>query len=457
MIYINVSRQARAQAPAMSSYQPQLLAKTVPRYTSYPTAAEFHEGVGAVEHLAGLDAIGEGEQLSLYIHIPYCREICWYCGCNTGAANRSQRLASYLDRLGQEIELLASALAGRGYVTRIAFGGGSPNAIAPEQFRHLVDGLRSAFSISPDAIVSVEIDPRGFDEDFAAALAEAKIQRASLGVQTFSSQVQAKIGRAQSCETIAKAVDLLRLAGVTSLNFDLMYGLPSQEASDLLDSLAISQTMGADRLAVFGYAHVPHLIPRQRKIDADELPGPEARFHQARVAHEALVASDWLPVGFDHFAKAHDPLAVALKEQRVRRNFQGFTDDPCDTLIGLGASAISRLPGLLVQNERNTGRYSTIVGGGQLATMRGIAMPAAECLRARLIEQLLCQGSAEIGELNDRLSVRFRLREFEYARLIHWSGWRLELLSDSLPYARTIAAALDPWRSTSVVQFSNAV
>lgn len=441
----------------MSSYHPELLATPVPRYTSYPTAAEFHEGVGEADQLAGLEMIEANEQLSLYVHIPYCREICWYCGCNTGAANRTQRLSNYLERLSQEIDLVAGRLDGRGRVMRIAFGGGSPNAIAPEQFTTLVKRLKSAFSMGITPLLSVEIDPRGFDAAFAAAMGDAGVTRASLGVQTFAPGVQEAIGRIQPRETIERATGLLRGAGVGSLNFDLMYGLPLQGEDELLESLRISQDQGADRLAVFGYAHVPNLIPRQRRIDADALPSPAERFRQAALARNWLVGQGWTPVGFDHFARNHDPLAAAARERRVRRNFQGFTDDRCETLIGLGASAISRFAGSLVQNERNSGRYGMKVGNGQLAGVRGIATSPAESLRGRLIEELLCHGSADIGEISDRLPVRYRLREYEYARLIHWSGWRLNLMPEGLPYARSVAAALDPWRSASAVQFSNAV
>ena len=441
----------------MWTYYPKLLARAVPRYTSYPTAAEFHVGIGEADQRAGLEAVGSDEPISIYVHIPYCREICWYCGCNTGAANRAQRLATYLQRLSEEIDLVAGYLDGRGRVVRIAFGGGSPNAIAPDQFRVLVQRLKSTFPMAIAPLLSVEIDPRGFDAEFAAAMAGASITRASLGVQTFDPRVQAAIGRIQPFETIENAVKLLRDAGVTSLNFDLIYGLPLQGEAELTESLKLSQDLGADCLAVFGYAHVPHLIPRQRRIDVASLPGSSQRFRQAALAHEWLTGQGWTPVGFDHFARSQDPLAAAARERRVRRNFQGFTDDTCDTLIGLGASAISRYAGSLVQNERNSGRYGMKIGTGRLAAIRGIATPPAERLRGRLIEELLCQGSADIGELPDRLPVRYHLREFEYARLIHWSGWRLNLLPEGLSYARSVAAELDSLRASSTVQFSNAV
>ena len=441
----------------MWPYYPELLATPVPRYTSYPTAAEFHDGVGEAQQGVGLRGIRDDEPLSLYVHIPYCREICWYCGCNTGAANRAQRLANYLQRLSQEIELVAEMLEGRGSVVRIAFGGGSPNAIAPGQFEELVGRLRSAFSVRSGAILSVEIDPRGFDAGFATALARAGVSRASLGVQTFDSRVQAAIGRIQPRETIEQAVRLLREAGIASLNFDLMYGLPLQDEAVLSESIDLSHALGADRMAVFGYAHVPHLVPRQRQIDASLLPDPKARFDHARLAHDTLVGRGWIAVGFDHFARPEDPLAAAAREKRLRRNFQGFTDDNCERLIGLGASAISRFAECLVQNERNSGRYGMRVGTSRLAATRGIATPPQEIMRSHLIEHLLCHGLAHLHYVPDRRKIRRDLRPFEERGLISWNHWELSLPPEALPYARSVVAALDPWRAGSAARFSNAV
>lgn len=441
----------------MWTYYPDLLATPVPRYTSYPTAAEFHPEIGAADQAEGLASVGPDEPISLYLHIPYCREICWYCGCNTGAANRSHRLAIYLDRLRQEIELVSRWLDGRGLVKRIAFGGGSPNAISPEKFLGLAGHLGRALRLADEVVWSVELDPRGFDRPFADALAQVGVSRASLGVQTFDDGIQRAIGRAQPTETIQRAVELLRDAGVNSLNFDLMYGLPGQDEAILEDSLAKAWEMGADRLAVFGYAHVPHLLPRQRRIDASVLPGAEQRFRQAELAHRCLVDKGMVPIGFDHFAREGDPLARALVAGKVRRNFQGFTDDPCDTMIGLGASAISRFGRALIQNEHNSGRYGLSVGNGRLAGARGIAMSTQERGRGRMIERLLCQGEADLRALPDLSDIRAALATFAERGLVGWHGDRLCLRDGSVPYARSIVAALDPWRKQSIVRFSSAV
>lgn len=441
----------------MWTYYPELLAAPVPRYTSYPTAAEFHDVVGATEQREGLAAVGDEEAISLYIHIPYCREICWYCGCNTGRANRHHRLTNYLSALKQEVSLVAEQLAGRGRVARVSFGGGSPNAISAEQFTALAASLRGTFHIDDDAIWSVEVDPRGFDAAFAGALGQVGVTRASLGVQTFDPAIQAAIGRVQPASVIQRSVDLLRDVGVASLNFDLMFGLPGQALEALRDSLVSADALGADRLAVFGYAHVPQLIPRQRRIDDSALPDARARFRMAEMAHLFLTGRGWDAIGFDHFARPDDPLSEAARQFRVRRNFQGFTDDPCDTLIGLGASSISRFKNALVQNEKSSGRYGLLVGNDRLAGVKGIATPRSERRRARIIEQLLANSSACLGDLVDDPAIRKRLAPFLERGLVFLNLDWLTLAPTGLPYARTIAAVFDPWRAESARTFSSAI
>lgn len=307
-------------------------------------------------------------------------------------------------------------------------------------FLALAEKLRERFDIKVAAVWSVELDPRGFDQPFADALAQIGVARASLGVQTFDPTIQQRIGRNQGADVIARTSAMLRDAGVTSLNFDLMYGLPGQDEDALIDSLDRSMRLGADRLAVFGYAHVPHLIPRQRRIDASALPDAASRFRMAAVAHDWLLERDWIPVGFDHYARSDDPLARAARQGQIRRNFQGFTDDPCDTLIGLGATSISRFRSALIQNEKNSGRYGLLVGNGHLPGSRGVATPDRERRRGRTIEALLCTGQADLVALPDLVQLRSALSAFEQRDLIEWDGNCLHLAPDTQPYARTIAA-----------------
>lgn len=447
------NRHAMANVPGMWTYHPELLAVPVPRYTSFPTAAEFNDRVGADEFVRALE--GETGEVSLYVHIPFCEKICWYCGCNTSASNRKDRVASYLDALRREIVLVAEHLPNAAKVTRIAFGGGSPNGISPIDFVRLVDTLTLQFGASR-SVVSIELDPRTLRPDWAGVMAAVGIERASLGVQTFAPHLQEAIGRIQPARMIEDATALLRSAGVRSLNFDLMYGLPGQTMDDLRDSLRRTAALGADRVAVFGYAHVPHLIARQRKIDASALPDPEARFRMAQLGYEFLTGEGYVPVGFDHFARPGDPLAQAALSGQLRRNFQGFTEDQAPVVVGLGASSISSFPELLVQNEKNTGRYRMMLSQDRLAANRGVLRSADDRHRAAVIEALLCQGRACIDAVLQRDALSM-LRPYIDAGLCGMEGDDLVIHAGGLPYARSIAARFDPYRQDSLRRFSSAV
>ncbi|MBS0253993.1 MAG: coproporphyrinogen dehydrogenase [Proteobacteria bacterium] len=437
----------------MWPYHPELLERPVPRYTSFPTAAEFTPAVGpALLDQALREVSGE---VSLYLHIPFCEKICWYCGCNTSAANKHQRLAAYLDALHHEIALAGTRMDSRVRVRRVAFGGGSPNAIAPTDFVRLVDALTLHVALD-DPTWSIELDPRTFTAEWATVLGFVGVSRASLGVQTFAPELQAAIGRVQHEDEIRRCTDLLRAAGVDSLNFDLMYGLPGQTMAQLEESLAKAASIGADRIALFGYAHVPSLLPRQRRIDGSALPDQAQRFAMAAFGYDYLIARGYRPVGFDHFALPHDAIARAAENGQLRRNFQGFTEDTAPALIGLGASAISCFPDLLVQNEKNAGRYRMLLSQHLMPGALGIARDAAGREVAQIIEALLCQGTARIGAAR-ALAMAEALAPFTARGLATLGAETLRIEPAGLPYARTIAALFDPWRQQSTRQFSSAV
>lgn len=437
----------------MWPYHPDLLATPVPRYTSYPTAAEFGplgpaRTQEALENVAG--------DVSLYVHIPFCEKICFYCGCNTGASGRRQRLDTYLAALHREIALTASLLPDHARVRRIAFGGGSPNAVDPIDFVRLMDQLTVHFSLR-EPILSIELDPRSMNADWARVLEEIGFERASLGVQTFAARCQQAIGRIQSEESIVRSVDWLRDAGITSLNFDLMYGLPDQTDEDLVDTMHRTRVLGADRVALFGYAHVPHIVKRQSAIDATRLPGASARFGMASLGYSYFCTHGYAPVGFDHFARpGQDPLARAALSGTLRRNFQGFTDDESPVLIGLGASAISSFPGLLSQNEKNSGRYRMLASEGRLPVERGIVRSEEDRMRASVIEGLLCHSTAWVAPAL-RAEVKGRLAAFVERGLAAMQGDHLEITPEGLPYARSIAALFDPYRQQAARRFSSAI
>ena len=433
-------------------YHPDLLAVPVPRYTSYPTAAEFVDAPLAEAQQAALRGLRGA--VSLYLHIPFCEKICWYCGCNTSAANRSDRVATYLDALHKEIELVAAELDSSVRISRIAFGGGSPNGIAPTDFVRLVDSLFLNFRLE-NPVVSIELDPRSVSAPWFTVIRGIGIIKASLGVQTLDPAVQQRIGRVQPLEFIERTVDGLRGAGVNSINFDLMYGLPGQDDAVLLQTLEQAMAMRPDRLALFGYAHVPHMIPRQRKIDATDLPGQRDRFRMAALGNAFLRGQGYEAVGFDHFALPEDDLARVTREGGLRRNFQGFTDDPNAVLIGLGATSISDFPELYVQNEKNSGRYRMLVSAGQLPGRRGVERSAEDRRRGALIESLLCRGSARLDDDLLRAAIT-RLQPFVERGLAELDGNLLRFLPGAEPYHRTMAAIFDAYRSGEK-KFSSAV
>lgn len=436
----------------MWTYHPELLATPVPRYTSYPTAADF----GPLEQGTIERAVAQAQgDISIYLHIPFCEAICYYCGCNTAVSGKRARVEAYLAALHQEIATVGSLLPQGVRVTRVAFGGGSPNAIPTGDFLALVDALHAHLPLfAPEW--SIELDPRSLTAEWSGVIASVGIARASMGVQTFAAHCQKAIGREQSPTMICRSTDWLRRGGVTSLNFDLMYGLPHQSEADLEDSLEYTRKLGADRIAVFGYAHVPHLVPRQTMIREADLPGAGLRFAMAGMAHQFLTRAGYQAIGFDHFALPHDPMARAVQQGTLRRNFQGFTDDPAEVLIGLGASAISGFPGLLAQNEKHTATYRQLSGEGRLSACHGIARRPEDQRRGAVIEALLCRSEADLPrDLADQVAER--LAPFIAAGLATLEDQRLTILPGGLPYARGIAALFDAYRAEAPRRFSSAI
>lgn len=436
----------------MWTHYPELLQRPVPRYTSYPTAADFDDSVGPADVVGALKQIGMGTALSLYVHIPFCEEICWYCGCNTARVGKQSRLTAYLDALYREIEMVSGLLERRGRVGRISFGGGSPNALDPLDFVRLLGDLTVAFG-AEEPLVSLEIDPRRLTPAWLRVIEMARVANASLGVQTFDPAVQQAIGRIQPLDVIATLTKRLRAAGVRSLNFDLMYGLPGQDLTSLVDTLTHATEMKPDRIALFGYAHVPGAIARQRRIDASALPDDAERFMMANVGHDYLVAQGYRPVGFDHFALPQDPMAIATRTHRLTRNFQGFTDDDAEHLIGLGASAISEFPGLYAQNAKNIGAYRVTIAGGRLPIERGVWRDAESRASGAIIRAILCDGEAALPH-NLTEDQRDQLDRFAQRGLLSTSGGVLHLKPTAAPYARTIAAIFDPRLDTHRQKFS---
>ncbi len=447
--------------PALKKYA---LAE-VPRYTSYPTAAQFQTDLPESVTRAWLAETEPDQALSLYIHIPFCRQLCWYCGCHTTIPNSAGRVTDYLETLQREIALRAAALGAQGGVSHLHFGGGTPTFLTTDQFERLMAEIQRHFLLRPDAEAAIEIDPRGLTREMARCLRAAGINRASLGVQDFDAEVQAGINRIQPHDQVARAVEDLRAVGIEKISMDLMYGLPGQTEASVARSARLAAALEPDRLSVFGYAHVPWFKKHQRMIAAERLPGVEARFAQMEAIAGVLCAEGYSPIGFDHFARPSDSLARAQATGRLRRNFQGYTDDPAEILIGLGASAISALPGGYLQNETNLGAYAAALGNGRLPTLRGLALTGEDRLRRAAIERIMCRFALDTDDLAARLGHRAETLDGSLARaeglardgLVEIAGRRLNVTAQGRPFVRSVAACFDAYYRGAAGRHSKAV
>jgi len=428
----------------MTKNAPRFLARyaleTVPRYTSYPPATAFHEGVGLADWSVWMQQQPAGSELSLYIHIPFCKSMCWYCGCHTTIPNRHDRIARYLDALDTDIKRRAALTPADSRVSHIHFGGGSPDMLRPAEFARIMTRLRAHFTVGTGAEIAVELDPRGVTPDLCAALAEHGVTRASLGVQDLSSEVQLLINRVQPRGLVEAAADMLRAAGIRAINMDMMYGLPAQTETRVIATATALAEMGADRVSVFGYAHVPWFKKHQRAIPETRLPGASARFDQMLAAAATLGQAGYDAIGFDHFACPDDPLAVAARDGTLRRNFQGYTTDASDLLVGLGASAISETPQGYVQTIADPVRYAEAVESGEDMLTRGVARSPEDYATATRLADLLCRFETELTA-SDRVDALEPVIVDGLARI---EAGRLIVTARGKPYVRNIAARLDP-------------
>lgn len=432
----------------------------VPRYTSYPTAAEFTPAVGAADQTRWLLQLDRAEPISVYLHVPYCRELRLYCGCNTKKALRDDVIAGYREALEREIARVGDVVHGPLHISRLHWGGGTPSILGAEGLASVVSVLRCHLVFEPDYEHAIELDPRYVTSSLAASLKALGVTRASLGVQDVDPVVQAAIGRLQPIRDVEAAVTHLRGAGIGSLNFDLIYGLPLQTIESVRRTCTIVASLSPDRIACYGYAHMPQLKANQRRIDDKTLPGIEERIDQAAVIAEEFLRHGYLKIGIDHFARPGDKLARAAAAGRLHRNFQGYTDDSSATLIGFGASSISRFRDGYVQNISDVPRYVSAISRGHLAPARGCRVDADEQQRARTIESLMCRFEADLDvtapdmEFSEELAL---LRPLIDDGLVRVHG-RIVVATDmGRSVVRVIAAAFDPSTRADPTRFSKAV
>jgi len=437
----------------------------VPRYTSYPTAPHFHGGVDGAAYGSLLAGLNPDQSLSLYFHIPFCAQMCWYCGCHTRVAAQYDQIDAYARVVERELDLVAAAIPHRAKVSHVHWGGGTPTMLSTEDFSAIMERIHRHFDLDENTEVAVEIDPRTATAEKIDTLARVGVTRASLGVQDFTLRVQEAINRVQPFEMTAETSARLREAGINALNFDLMYGLPTQTSEDIERTVEMAASLQPDRIALFGYAHVPWMKTHQKMIDEDALPDGPARLDQAYAAADALTWAGYRRIGLDHFAKPGDELVTALDAGTLRRNFQGYTTDQAVDLIGIGASAIGSIGDTVIQNAIPLRDYRAAIDDGRFATAKGIQLGEDDFLRRDLIERIMCDLKVDVAAVCQLHNVDPASIRPEYSGLTDLIGDGLVKLDGDLitvtelgrPLIRSVCAVFDRYLSPDAERHSRAV
>ncbi len=407
-----------------------------PRYTSYPTADRFVEAfdANALEQWLHKRSVGGVVRpLSLYFHIPFCNTICYYCGCNKIITKDHGRSAKYLKYLAKEIALQAGHIEGSREVTQLHLGGGTPTFLSHDEMRGLMDSVRKYFTLKPGGEYSIEVDPRKVDFETVALLAELGFNRMSLGVQDFDPDVQKSVNRIQSFEETKLVLDAARATGFRSVSIDLIYGLPKQNVISFNRTLEQVIELSPDRISLYSYAHLPATFKPQRRIDAALLPNPDGKLQILQLAIRRLTEAGYVYIGMDHFARPDDELAVAQRQGRLHRNFQGYsTQSECD-LLAFGVSAIASIGPVYAQNHKIIDDYYDALDRDELPVMRGLELSADDVLRRSIIQALMCHFELSTESIEIAHLIRFDeyfadeladLREMEAAGLLEISdGW----------------------------------
>lgn len=439
-----------------------------PRYTSYPPATKFTTGLAALrleEAIAGDNRTGG--PLSLYFHLPFCESRCWFCGCNTVITRRRASSGEYLDDLATEMRLTAAQLDRRRPVTQIHLGGGTPTFLPPADLLRLGALIAENFHVAPGCEFSVEIDPRRLTPAHVLALRDIGANRASLGVQDTNPRVQLAIHRIQPQAQNEAAFTWLRAAGFTSINVDLIYGLPLQTPESFARTIGDVLGLGPDRLSVFSYAHVPWIKPAQKIFDERaQLPGPEDKLAMFAVAHEMLTAAGYLDIGLDHFARPDDELAVALRAGTLHRNFQGYSTRGGASLYAFGISAISSTAGTYRQNFKTLAEWRAALAAGRLPVERGLRLTAEDQRRRTIIMSLMCERRLDFRKLSAQLALDFpsvyapelaSLGDLEADGLVRRTAAAVQVTRAGVPLLRVIAMRFDPTVTGAALQHSRTI
>lgn len=436
----------------------------VPRYTSYPTAPHFEPSVGPDVYASWLEGVGHDDAVSLYMHIPFCQAMCWYCGCFTKVANRYEPISEYVQTLLEEIDLVSERLSGKPSARFIHWGGGTPTILSDSDMQRVAAKLHRQFRIADDAEIAVEVDPRSVTQAYVRALASTGVNRVSIGVQDFDPVVQKAINRIQPYDVTARVVEWVRDAGIDAVNLDLMYGLPHQTELRIERMTEKALQLKPSRIALFGYAHVPWMKKHQRLIDEAALPDLEARWCQANLAAGMLLDAGYVRIGLDHFALPQDPLANE-ETTSVKRNFQGYTTDDAEALLGFGASAIGTLPQGYVQNVPSIKSYRDAIADGRLATSRGAALSTDDKLRRAVIERIMCTLEVDLARACTDFGIAptyldgalDALRGLSDDGIVEIDRHHVRVTERGRPLVRTAAAAFDAYLERAKARHSSAV
>ena len=428
-----------------------------PRYTSYPTADRFVEAFGEEEYVLALEQRRQGtasqsSPLSLYVHIPFCESLCYYCACNKIITKHPERADVYLRYLSREVELHTSHCGTGQTVSQLHLGGGTPTFMSDDGLRDLMAMLRRNFSFAPGGEYSIEVDPRTVDAARLAVLAELGFNRLSFGVQDFDPDVQKAVHRIQPAEQVFALVASARALGFESVNVDLIYGLPKQTPESFDRTLAQVCELRPDRIALYAYAHLPERFKPQRRIITPDLPGAGAKVAMLSRSLDAFNAAGYVYVGMDHFALPEDSLAVAKRQGRLHRNFQGYSTQPDCDLIALGVSAIGRVGATYSQNAKTLDEYYDLLDQGRLPIVRGLALTRDDVVRRAVIMALMCQGELLFEPLEQAWLIDFktyfaaeleRLHEMQEQGLVHFGEDGVQVTAMGWYFVRGIAMVFD--------------
>lgn len=426
----------------------------VPRYTSYPTAVHFNDDISQHYYQQLLSDLKAQEPVSLYVHIPFCHVLCHYCGCHTRVVNSYNPVESYVQTMLKEIDLVGEKLSFKLPVSQLHFGGGSPNFLKEEDFQRILEKLGKYFDVNSKTEMAIETDPRLLDKAKIKTLAKVGFKRVSLGVQDFNPDVQKAVNRIQPFEKVKEAVETLRNVGINKINFDLMIGLPLQTLDIVKDNVEKALSLNPNRFAVFSYAHVPWMKKQQKLLEKFSFPDANLRFSMMECVKDVMKEAKYHGIGIDHFACEIDSLYLAYKQNKLRRNFQGYTDDLAKTVLGFGLSSISAFDGAYIQNLTDAPAYRQTIDSGKLPIKKGCILNEEDKVRRDLIAQIMCGYKVDVAQYPRE---RQGLVGLQQDGLINMDGDNLQISEEGWPFARIAASQFDTYYKQQEGQHARAI